>query len=335
MKNRKCNCKKSKYVLQWHITHLCNLRCKHCYQEEYNNHMPKEDFYNYLDKFCDYIKEKNVLPQINLTGGEPLLHPNFFEFAKEIRKRNIKLGILTNGTMIDIETAKRISDLKPIMVQISLDGIKETHDEIRGNGNFEKALIGIDNLKKFGVKVLVSFTAQKCNYKDFSELVKICKRHKVDKIWWDRIVTYSKEDTETKALSTEEFKELVEVTNKLRKHYNTFYKSFNVANDRGLQFIGSNDCGYVCGAGGNLIIFLADGSVMPCRRIPFIIGNIKDDNLENIIKSSSLMKELKEFYAPIECYTCKNIIKCKGGSRCVTYAQTGDLYRKDVNCFME
>ena len=334
MKNNKCNCNKSKYVLQWHITHLCNLRCKHCYQEEYNNHMPKEDFYNYLDKFCDYIKEKNVYPQINLTGGEPLLHPNFFEFATEIRKRNIRLGILTNGTMINEEVAKKISELNPVMVQVSLDGIKETHDDIRGNGNFDKALIGVDNLKKFGVKVLVSFTAQKCNYKDYPELVKVCKKHKVDKIWWDRIVTYSKEDTETKALSTCEFKELIEITNRLRKKHNIFSKSFNVSNERALQFIGSDDCGYVCGAGGNLIIFLADGSVMPCRRIPFVIGNIKEDTLENIINHSSLMKELKNFYAPIECYSCKNLLKCKGGSKCVTYAQIGNLYQKDVNCFI-
>lgn len=334
MKNNRCNCKKSKYVLQWHITHLCNLRCKHCYQEEYNNHMPKEDFYNYLDKFCDYIKDKNVFPQINLTGGEPLLHPDFFEFATEIRKRNIKLGILTNGTMINEEVARKISELNPVMVQVSLDGNRETHDDIRGNGNFDKALKGIDNLKKYKVKVLVSFTAQKCNYMDYSELVKICKRHKVDKIWWDRIVTYNKEDTENKALSTEEFKGLVELTNKLRKRYNIFSKSFNVSNERALQFIGSNDCGYYCGAGGNLIIFLADGSVMPCRRIPFVIGNIKEDTLENIINHSSLMKELKNFYAPIECYGCKNLLKCKGGSRCITYAQTGNLYQKDVNCFI-
>lgn len=334
MKNNRCNCKKSKYVLQWHITHLCNLRCKHCYQEEYNNHMTKEDFYDFLNKFCDYIKDKNVFPQINLTGGEPLLHPNFFEFATEIRKRNIKLGILTNGTIIDEEVAKKISELNPVMVQISLDGNRETHDDIRGNGNFDKALKGIDNLKKYKVKVLVSFTAQKCNYMDYSELVKICKKHKVDKIWWDRIVTYSKEDTENKALSTEEFKELVELTNKLRKRYNIFSKSFNVSNERALQFIGSNDCGYYCGAGGNLIIFLADGSVMPCRRIPFVIGNIKEDTLGNIINHSSLMKELKNFYAPIECYSCKNLLKCKGGSKCVTYAQIGNLYQKDVNCFI-
>ena len=326
--------KKTKYILQWHITHLCNLRCKHCYQEDYNNHMPKEDFYKYLDKFCEYVKDKNVFPQINLTGGEPLLHPNFFEFATEIRKRNIKLGILTNGTMITEEIALKLKNLNPIMVQVSLDGTKQTHDEIRGSGNFEKALAGIDNLKKVGIKVLVSFTAQKSNYKDYPELVKICKKHHVDKIWWDRIVTYNQKDLETKALSTEEFKELIKTTNKLKKQYNLFNKSFNISNERALQFIGSNDCGYICSAGKNLIIFLADGSVMPCRRIPLVIGNLKNDSLDNIIKNSQIMTELKDFLAPSECLSCKNFLKCRGGSKCITYAQTGSLYKKDPNCFI-
>lgn len=323
---------KSKYVLQWHITHICNLRCRHCYQEDYYNHMPKEDFYMALDKFCDYIEDKNVVPQINLTGGEPLTHPNFFDFAKEIVNRNIKLGILTNGILIDEDMARRISELKPVAVQVSIDGCKETHEYIRGKGTFDRTLQAIDYLNKYNVTVIVSFTAQKFNYKDYEKLVAICKEHNVHKIWWDRIVTYSDEDTKDNALSTEEFKELVEVTNRLKQEYKPY--GF-VANERGLQFIGSNDCGYICGAGGNLIIFLADGNVMPCRRIPFIIGNIKEDSLENIIKNSELMQELKRFYAPIECRMCNHFMKCRGGSKCVTYAQIGNLYQKDVNCFLE
>ena len=47
-----------KFIIQWHITHLCNLRCIHCYQEDYNQHMPKENFYlilNKLDKFLNAV----------------------------------------------------------------------------------------------------------------------------------------------------------------------------------------------------------------------------------------------------------------------------------------
>ena len=320
-----------KYVIQWHITHLCNLRCKHCYQEEYNNHMKQEDFYIILDKLENWLKDKDLIPQINLTGGEPLLHPNFFEFLEEIVKRKIKFSILTNGIMIDKGIAKKIKYYNPLFVQISLDGIKETHDKIRGEGNFEKALQGIDNLKNEGVKVLVSFTAQKSNYKDFKELAKICQNYKVDKLWWDRVVTQDEE----LYLSTEEFKELVIDCNNLIHGFHLFNHYSCVTNQRSLQCIGTKDCGYRCNAGKGLIVILADGSVMPCRRLPFVIGNIIEDNLEVIIKGSPIMKELSEFYAPKECYNCKDLNRCFGGSRCVTYAQTGKLYKKDINCFVE
>ena len=320
----------NKYVIQWHITHLCNLRCKHCYQEEYNNHMKKEDFYIILDRLENWLRGKDLVPQINLTGGEPLLHPNFFEFLEEITKRKFRFSILTNGTMIDKGTAKKIKYYNPLFVQISLDGIKETHDNIRGNGNFEKALQGIDNLKSEGVKVLVSFTAQKSNYKDFKELAKICQNHKVDKLWWDRVVT----EDENLYLSTEQFKELVKVSNNLIHGFHLFQNYSCVTNQRSLQCIGTKDCGYRCNAGKGLIIILADGSLMPCRRLPFVIGNIKEDELESIIKGSPIMRELSEFYAPKECYGCKELNKCYGGSRCVTYAQTDKLYKKDINCFV-
>lgn len=323
-----------RFFLQWHITHLCNLRCTHCYQEEYNNHMPKEDFYAALDKFEEFMKNKPLRGQINLTGGEPLLHPNFFEFASEIRRRGFLLAILTNGTLIDEETAKKIKALSPVFVQVSLDGIKESHDKVRGDGNFDKALWGIDNLKKAGVRVLVSFTAQRDNYKDFENLARVCRKHKVDKLWWDRVVTYCETDAKEKALSTKEFHSLVKRAKWLKMLYRFLKYTTEISNQRALQFAGTRDCGYVCGAGGNLIIFLADGSVMPCRRLPFVVGNIKEKSLERIITESDVMQELKNFVAPRECMYCKEFNRCRGGAKCITYAQTGNWKNKDVNCFV-
>lgn len=325
---------KPRFFLQWHITHLCNLRCKHCYQEEYNNHMPKEDFYHALDKFTEFMKDKPWDGQINLTGGEPLLHPDFFEFATEIRKRKLRLAILTNGTLIDKETAAKIKALKPMFVQVSLDGIKESHDVVRGKGNFEKTLVGIDNLKREGVRVLVSFTAQKDNHKDFEKLAKVCRKHNVDKLWWDRVVTYTQEDTKEKALTTVEFKKLVKRAIRLKKLYKFLGFKTEISNQRALQFAGTGECGYICSAGNRLLIFLADGSVMPCRRLPFVIGNIKDSDIQTIISQSDIMQELKNFCAPDECMNCKDFYRCKGGAKCITYAQTGSWKNKDVNCFL-
>jgi len=322
------------HYFQWHITHACNLRCVHCYQEDYCSHTPEEELFRILDLYSDFVDGRGLRPQINLTGGEPLTHPAFFKLASEIRRRGYRLGILTNGTLIDDDCAKKLAELKPVFVQISLDGTESIHDEIRGQGNFAKAMHGIDLLKKNGVKVLVSFTAQKLNYTCFESLAKECRKHKVDKLWWDRVVTDSKESTEKLALETAQFEELVRTAWRVRRKYRRLNGKSFVSTSRALQ---AEECspstGYICGAGHNLIIVLANGDVMPCRRLPFVIGNVAKETLKDIISGSELMQRLSYPRYPAGCEGCRRFAFCRGGSRCVTYAQTGKLFAKDVNCF--
>lgn len=322
-----------RFVFQWHITHACNLRCAHCYQAEYQSHMPKEGLYEILDKFTAFIIEKNVVGQINLTGGEPLLHPEFLPLAKEIRRRGFRLGILTNGTLIDEKWAEELAKLHPVFVQISLDGTGKTHDAIRGQGNFKKALKGVDYLKRRGVRVLVSFTAQKSNCHELPKLAAVCLRHKVDKLWWDRVVT----EDGALALSTEAFRELVMKSGALERKYRRRDGSSLVTNQRALQFLGCGEdaCGYHCAAGKSLIVVTADGGVMPCRRLPFTVGNILKSEFDQIIRENPVMRELRTRIYPADCAGCANLGKCGGGAKCVAYAQTGELFTRDVNCWMK
>ncbi|MBQ5490414.1 MAG: radical SAM protein, partial [Oscillospiraceae bacterium] len=167
------------HILQWHITHRCNLRCAHCYQSEYASEMSGEELFPALDKYERFLEEKHLHGHINLTGGEPLVHPDFFRLAREIRRRNMDLGILTNGTLIDREKAILIAELRPLFVQVSLDGTRRIHNTVRGSGSFERAMRGIDWLKKEGVSVHVSFTAQRTNLNQLRPLARVCRVHKV------------------------------------------------------------------------------------------------------------------------------------------------------------
>lgn len=318
-----------RYYLQWHITHACNLRCVHCYQEEYQSHMPREELFRALDQFTELVEGRDVEPQINLTGGEPLLHPDFYDLAAEIRRRGYRLGVLSNGTLIDAEAARRLADLTPVFVQVSLDGTERIHDAVRGRGAFGKALSGIDRLKENGVRVLVSFTAQRSNARCLRGLARVCREHGVDKLWWDRVVT----DDEKLSVTTGQFRRLVKVTERLRRAEARSGAPM-ISSGRALQF-GGDPCAevYRCSAGGNLLILLADGSLMPCRRLPFVIGNIREGTMREITEGSPLMKELRVPMVPEGCRGCRHLIRCSGGARCVTYAQTGRLDVRDVNCF--
>ena len=319
-----------RFYLQWHITHACNLRCAHCYQADYESHMPREELFRAVDSFADLVRDRDVQPQVNLTGGEPLLHPDFFDLCAEIRRRDWRLGVLTNGTLIDGDTARRLAGLRPVFVQVSLDGTRRIHDAIRGACSFDRALAGIDRLKGQGIRVLVSFTAQRSNCRCFSGLVSVCREHGVDKLWWDRVVT----GDEGLAVTTAQFRRLVKTANRLREAETKERGVPMVSNGRALQF-GEDSCAelYRCSAGENLLVLLADGSLMPCRRLPFVIGNLRDGSMCSLTQGSPLMAELRAARVPEGCRGCRLLARCGGGARCVTYAQTGRLDLRDVNCF--
>ena len=74
------------FYLQWHITSRCNLRCAHCYQSDYADQISETLFQEGLEKFGRHLSRVGAKGQINLTGGEPMLHPDFFSFAQRIRE---------------------------------------------------------------------------------------------------------------------------------------------------------------------------------------------------------------------------------------------------------
>lgn len=316
---------KPRHYLQWHILHPCNLHCRHCYQDDRDAVMPREEMVSLLDKYTRYLESHDFEGQVNLTGGEPLLHPEFFPLAREVKSRRIRLGILTNGTLITDEIAGELSCLQPAFVQVSLDGPRDIHDRIRGEGSFEQALRGIDHLKRYRVRVLVSFTAMKDNYGSLGELAGVCRKHRVDKLWWDRVVT----EDPSLYLSTEEFRSLSETAAKLARRYRF------VSCSRALQWIPGGDCSYACSAGRRLLVALPNGDLMACRRLPFVIGNIRDgEDLASIVDGNQTMQMLARPVTTDKCLRCRHYFSCLGGARCVTYAQTGRIDSADVNCYL-
>ncbi len=317
-----------RHILQWHITHRCNLRCRHCYQGDYAAQMSREALFAALDRYERFLRARRLQGQVNLTGGEPLSHPDFFALAREIRRRDMDLAVLTNGTLLTPDTARRLALLRPRFVQISLDGTARVHDAIRGPGSFRRALHGIDLLKTEGVPVHVSFTAQTKNRRELVPLALVCRAHGVDKLWFDRVVIPREDDREGLSLSTAQYRRLVKTAALLRG-------LTPLRGERALQFIafGAANC-YHCGAGGELLILLADGGLMPCRRLPFVIGNIADGELADILARDPVMRSLREAPIPAACAGCAYAERCRGGAKCVSFAQTGELFARDVNCWL-
>ncbi len=94
------------FVIQWHLSEACNLKCKHCYQE---NHVPVQLSFDklllILNQYRNLLKKLKVKGHINLTGGEPLCSPHFYKLLDEFKKDKelYTFSILTNGTLLNDE----------------------------------------------------------------------------------------------------------------------------------------------------------------------------------------------------------------------------------------
>lgn len=324
---------KEKHILQWHITHTCNLRCKHCYQEDYVQDLKIEELEKILDNYIEFLKLKNFKGHINFTGGEPLSNgckAKLYELMKICDENNITYGILTNGTLLNekiIEELKQHKGLK--FVQMSLEGTPKVNDKIRGKGTFNKVMKAVKMLNNANIETMISFTIHEGNFKELRKLIWICRLHRVKRFWTDRFVPIGgAEECEIKPISTTNFVKSMTV---LGQEYRLNLLGTRVHANRAMQFM--SGCGefYECAAGKNLLTILADGTVLPCRRLPLKVGNALEDTLYYIYSRNNTMKQLIDSENNA-CITCGLYGKCKGGAKCLTYAVTGSLNNKDVNC---
>jgi radical SAM protein with 4Fe4S-binding SPASM domain len=159
--------------LELQITNRCNLKCRHCYIGEGSHQdLSREQIQRMLDQF-EEIQGLRLL----LSGGEPLLHPHFWEMNEVLQDYPFRSVLLSNGTLISKEVAKK---LRVHEVQISLDGMKEGHESLRGNGTFEKTVMAVDHLQEANIRVSVATMIHRRNLSEFDELASLLQSRNIE-----------------------------------------------------------------------------------------------------------------------------------------------------------
>ncbi|WP_295091306.1 radical SAM protein [Ruminococcus sp.] len=322
---------KIKHIMQWHITHRCNLRCSHCYQNDYGSELNYDDLKCLLFQYINFCDKNYFRGHINFTGGEPLLSEYLYDIMEMCDEYNITFGLLTNGTLIDERTAKRLSQFRGIsFVQVSIDGTEHTHDSVRGKGNFKKAIEGLKLVGSYGVQTMAAFTCHKRNYSELEDVIHIVRKNKIDRFWADRLIPMGNNCEDL--LSTEEYRKVICI---LTQEHNkkSLFSHTDVHLNRSLQFLEGGNCYYQCAAGKTLLTLLADGTLLPCRRLFIPIGNCLVNDMNELCEKSEIIHELKEQKIPEDCMLCPQAVLCRGGAKCLTYAVTGDYRGKDINCY--
>lgn len=149
--------------LELQITDRCNLKCRHCYLGDSLLHdLPVEKIKRLAREF-EEIQGLRLL----ISGGEPLLHPGFWEINRILDHPPFRTILLSNGILITKEVARKLNVSE---VQVSLDGMKKGHEILRGKDTFERTLEGIEQLRDAGIPVSVATMIHRGNVEEFGEL---------------------------------------------------------------------------------------------------------------------------------------------------------------------
>lgn len=326
--------------LQWHITNRCNCRCTHCYQDTYdgNDEVNFEKMKDVLTQFKEWIDFNRTNDRIDyrasisVTGGEPFIREDFFNLLWEFKanKKWMDFSIMSNGMLIDINLARKVKLLGPSHVQVSIEGKKETHDLIRGEGSYDGAIEGIKNLVKSGISTSLSFTAHAKNFKEFPDVVNLGNSLGVGTVWTDRLIPCG---DELLSMTIDETKQYLEMIGHQRLKMFVEDGTPTVRSHRALQFMNSSEKPYSCKAGQFLTI-MPNGDLYPCRRMPIKVGNVFEKPILELYEDE-IMKELRNPTAIIKgCEECKWVTQCKGGLRCLSYAVNGDPFISDPGCYL-
>jgi radical SAM protein with 4Fe4S-binding SPASM domain len=309
--------------LQIEITPKCNLKCKHCYfyENESKNKMSEMPI-GKIEEIIDEAKRLGV-EAIFLTGGEAFLRKDIFDIVAYIAGRNFTTMIISNGTLINPETAARLSAFKNIHVTISLDGAKEAHENLRGvSGCFEEALDGIRNLTAVGLRPVINFTISRCNLSRSQEILPVLKELGYKKPpLLGFAVNMGRAAKSNVSVTVKEFEE------EFTRYWEAMKELFKLE-----KYPVENICGNNCGVGENSLVITAEGNIIPCpllNREPFILGNVCCGNLSSIWYNSRRLHRIRsiDMKRNRKCGSCKRWEYCKGG--CREFAMTSTATSKN------
>jgi radical SAM protein with 4Fe4S-binding SPASM domain len=338
------------FFIQWHLTERCNLRCRHCYQgqrrvQEMTVAEVKREIDGATEMFQAWEEEHGikVSPSIHFTGGEPFLYKGLWDVIAYSKDKGYGVAMMTNGCLLKEEDARKASLLKVSDIQVSLEGPPVLHDSIRGKGSFSAAAKGVEQLVKSGNRVSANVTLSRLNADKIEETAEIAEKMGFYGIGFSRIVPCGRGKALLNSLLTP--RELKSAYQRIRALNRP---SFEVTTGDPLAgtILGTQPnsaCNLTlsgCSAGFSGVTITSNGSVMPCRRIGLVAGNLKRKPLRVIWASSKLLWQLrkKESYRG-KCGRCSLWPSCRG-CRAVAYAYSvsqgqSDLFADDPQCWIK
>lgn len=302
------------------LTYRCNLKCEFCY--------------NVDDAVATELTTPQILDTIRklgelgvmycaLTGGEPMVHPDFWTIARAVKKTRLGLRIYTNGCYIDASAADLFAgEVRALEVEISIHGsTPEVHDRLTGmRGSLDKAVEATRLLRERGVKVVLKTPVTRNNQHQVWDIQKI-GRDLGASVTFDPVIT-PRDDGDTDPLRLQAAPDFLE------KFWSEAWKEL-----RGGSSVAPTDHTEIranCGTGRTTIALDPYGNIFPCVQWRRKVGNVLDvEDLGALWEASPVLTEVRQVALDLPSGTLSG---CESGEFCtfcpgVAEVQSGDPLR--------
>lgn len=336
------------------VTRACNLTCQHCSVaagKSRKDELTFEDIRAYLTEIIQLMKGRR---EVTITGGEPFLRSDIFKILGICSDLGFKrIMVLTNGTLIREDTGKKLGNLNKsieekntperlvqrLHVQVSIDGTEKTHDAIRGQNAWKRAVRGIKILKDNNIFTSLGMVVNRLNFNDVKGVIELAAELDCNVGFSSLIMT---------GRATERVLEPVPINKVIPiiinyldqnpthlKYLTNFpHSPYIIAFRNLIKF-------RYCGTGWATVYLDSGGNIYPCplgATVPeFKAGNIREKPFLEIWQHAPILNRLRNLHVDTlndRCAKCEIRYFCGGGCRTQAYLSTGKLDGIDPKCLL-
>ena len=306
-----------------------------------NGKQLEDTFYNCLD-FCEVYGRT---PYFYITGGDPILHPEFWQLLELLHNHDIRFTILGNPFHLNDQVCQKLKWYGCEKYQLSLDGLRETHDWFRKPGSYDCTLEKIGCLNRAGIKSVIMTTVSKTNREEVPGIIDAVVEAGADIFAFARYVPSGGElDTSMTGL---EYRELLATCDAKFKAYKaegceTFFNKkdhlwtlyeYEIGEFKIPENVDPNMIYGGCNCANCHMTILPTGDIYACRRVAESkVGNVFEDRIADLWETD--FEEYRQFEKFQKCSRCKLKAWCRG-CPAVARGTNGSFYREDPQCWAD
>ncbi len=313
----------------WEITLACNLACRHCGSragKARDRELATDEALGVVDGLARLGVE-----EVTLIGGESYLREDWDVILRAISDRGMRASITTGGRGLTPERALRAKAARVTSVSVSVDGLEQTHDILRGvRGSFRAALEALDNLRAAAIRVTANTQVSRLNFGELDGLLDVLLEKGIEA--WQVQITAAlgrAADWPDMLLQPYDVLELLPKVAALRRRCRDAGVTLEPGTSIGYygpyetEIRHSRDGGPThwtgCGAGCSVIGIESDGTFKGCPSLPtkeYAAGNLLEQPMEKIWNESPVLEKHRSSSGADLwgfCKTCYYADVCRGG----------------------